>query len=237
MATTSWAEIIATSTMPIIDDVRWQEELSLNPAGFYCSKSVMIPLAVAMLNHPPELYEALVQDMVYAEYGDMLWESTAESVTAETSVPTDFVGYDVVSCVIREIDKFGNVALTPYDITYDAETGSVTFPIQEKEGVEYEVTFYKDGSFAFDLTPAQMRLVGVAIAVVWDERFSRNWLNIQMKLKDATFDTVNESNYITSVQKRLLQNQQWLTSLCRAYEQEITYWDVVPKTFNKRRMV
>ena len=237
MATTSWAEIIATSTMPIIDDVRWQEELSLNPAGFYCSKSVMIPLAVAMLNHPPELYKALVTDMVNAEYGDLLWVSTAESTTTEVTVPTDYVGYDVVSCVIREIDKFGNVALTPFDITYDAETGGVTFPVQEEEGTEYEVTFYKDGSFAFELTPAQIRLVGVAIAVVWDERFSRNRLNIQMKLKDSTFDTVNESNYITSVQKRLLQNQQWLTSLCRAYEQEITYWAVVPKTFKDRNMV
>ena len=223
--------------MPIIDDVRWQEELSLNPAGFYCSKSVMIPLAVAMLNHPPELYKALVTDMVNAEYGDLLWVSTAESTTTEVTVPTDYVGYDVVSCVIREIDKFGNVALTPFDITYDAETGGVTFPVQEEEGTEYEVTFYKDGSFAFELTPAQIRLVGVAIAVVWDERFSRNWLNIQMKLKDSTFDTVNESNYITSVQKRLLQNQQWLTSLCRAYEQEITYWAVVPKTFKDRNMV
>ena len=165
MATTSWAEIIATSTMPIIDDVRWQEELSLNPAGFYCSKSVMIPLAVAMLNHPPELYKALVTDMVNAEYGDLLWVSTAESTITEVTVPTDYVGYDVVSCVIREIDKFGNVALTPFDITYDAETGGVTFPVQEEEGTEYEVTFYKDGSFAFELTPAQIRLVGVAIAV------------------------------------------------------------------------
>lgn len=234
---TSWAEIIATSTMPIIEDVRWNEELALNPAGFYCSKSVMVPLAVAMLNHPPELYKALVTDMVDAEYGDMLWVSTDASKEAETIVPSDYAEYDVVSCVIREIDKFGNVSLTPYDITYDAETGSVTFPIQENAGVEYEVTFYKDGSFSFDLTPAQIRLVGVAIACVWDERFSRNWLNIQMKLKDSTFDTVNESNYIQSVQKRLLQNQQWLTSLCRAYEQEITYWDVVPKTFKTRTMI
>lgn len=237
MATTSWAEVIATSTMPIIDDVRWQEELALNPAGFYCAKSVMVPLAVAMLNHPPELYKALITDMVDAEYGDLLWTATEASLASETTVTTEYVEYDVVSCVIREVDKFGNVALTPYEIAYDAETGEVTFPIQEAVGAEYEVTFYKDGSFAFELTPAQIRLVGVAIACVWDERFSRNWLNIQMKLKDSTFDTVNESNYITSVQRRLLQNQQWLTSLCRAYEQEIAYWDVVPKTYKERKLI
>ena len=233
METTSWMDVIVTSAMPIIDDVRWQEELATSPALFFRAKSVMVPLAVSVLTHPLEFYQALVRDIQFAEYGETEWTSTAQSKTEVTTIPTDYAGYDVVSCVIRSIDKFGNTALIPYDITYDPETGSITFPQQEEEGTVYQVDFYKDGTFAFELSPVQKRLVGLSIACIWDERFSRNWLNIQMKLKDSTFDTVNESNYIQNVQNRLLQNQKQLSDEMRRYEQDCAYADIVPNTLRR----
>lgn len=234
---TSWIEVITMATMPIIDDVRWQEELAISPAVFFRSKSVMMPLAVAMLNHPLELYQSLVTNMVEPVVDELTWTSTAASMTGETTLNTGKTGFDLASCVLRSIDKFGDTVLTPYDISYDAETGDITFQQQEEEGLEYDIDFYKDGSFAFDLSPVQKRLVGLALACVWDERFSRNWLNIQMKLKDSTFNTVNESNYMQTVQNRLVQNQRFLYDEMRAYEQSCAYAEIAMRTYPPRQLI
>jgi hypothetical protein len=124
------------------------------------------------------------------------------------------------------------VTSTPVSgVTYDPETGTVVFPKQETVGLEYNVDFYTDGSFYYDLTEAQKRLLGLAVGVVWDERFSRNWLNLTMKVKDASFDTVNESNYMREVQNRLFMNRHLLNDELRKYEQDVAYKNTVtPKT-------
>ena len=67
----------------------------------------------------------------------------------------------------------------------------------------------------------------MAIAIVWDERFSRNWLSITQKIKDSSFDTVNESNYMREVQSRLVTNRQLLNDELRKYEQDLAYSNTV----------
>lgn len=220
---TSWASVITDAAMVYIDDVRLTEMLEVSPAFFYQKMSFYVTNSMPMLNRPPELLKYIQKDMVQPSYGAYGWLSTAESLTTETAVDTGCIGYELFSCLIREEDDAGNVTFTPYaDAVYDGETGIVTFPVQTAEGVEYSMDFYTDGSFA-DLTPTMMRLFGLAIACTWDERFSRNWLNIQMKIKDESFQTVNESNYMGTVQARLLQNRQALNDELRKYEQDCAY--------------
>jgi hypothetical protein len=126
------------------------------------------------------------------------------------------------------VDESGVVTSTPVSgVTYDPETGTIVFPQQETVGLEYNVDFYTDGSFFYDLTEAQKRILGLAIGVVWDERFSRNWLNITQKIKDSSFDTVNESNYMREVQNRLFMNRHLLNDELRKYEQDVAYKNTV----------
>ena len=150
----------------------------------------------------------------------------------ETTVETTMTGYDLFSCSLREVDESGVVTSTPVSgVTYDPDTGTIVFPQQETVGLEYNVDFYTDGSFYYDLTEAQKRLLGLAVGVVWDERFSRNWLNITQKIKDSSFDTVNESNYMREVQNRLFMNRHLLNDELRKYEQDVAYKNTVtPKT-------
>lgn len=229
---TPWTEIICNFAMPVMDDVRLIDQMGENPALFFRRMALYMDLAIPMVSRPPELDSYLNYELVKPVYDDMIWRSTSESLEGETTVETTMTGYDLFSCSLREVDESGVVTSTPVSgVTYDPETGTVVFPQQETVGLEYNVDFYTDGSFYYDLTETQKRLLGLAVGVVWDERFSRNWLNITMKVKDASFDTVNESNYMREVQNRLFMNRHLLNDELRKYEQDIAYKNTVtPKT-------
>lgn len=229
---TPWTEIICNYAMPVMDDVRLIDQMGENPALFFRRMALYMDLAIPMVSRPPELDSYLNYELVKPVYDDMIWRSTSESLEGETTVKTTMTGYDLFSCSLREVDESGVVTSTPVSgVTYDPETGTVVFPRQETVGLEYNVDFYTDGSFYYDLTEAQKRILGLAVGVVWDERFSRNWLNLTMKVKDASFDTVNESNYMREVQNRLFMNRHLLNDELRKYEQDVAYKNTVtPKT-------
>ena len=227
---TSWSEVIANYAMPVIDDVRLTDQMQENPALFLRRMCLYLDLAIPMLSRPKELWQ-LVDNATKPEYDDTVWVSTDASTTQETVVDTGMTGYELFSCAIREVDDSGVVTATSYTAAYDPNTGEVTFPIQEKAGVEYVMDFYTDGEFQYELTNAQKRLLGMAVGVMWDQRFSRNWLNITMKIKDSSFETVNESNYMRETQARLQNNINLFNDELRRYEQDLAYQNTVPSRY------
>ena len=216
---TGWSEII-NAAMQALDDERWREQLTVSPAQFYRAKSDSVLFALPLLNSPPELLDYLEKDMVQPEYDDFSWESTEESLSGETAVETGLLGYELMSCIVYGAD---GISVVPYSgADYDAETGIVTFPQQTAAGVHYELDFYTDGTFN-DLTISQKRLFGLAVCVAWDEDFSRTWLNLQMKVKDSSFNTVNEANYMDKLTVRLRENRQSFNDELHKYEQLCAY--------------
>ncbi len=234
---TNWADIVAAALVQI-DDVRLTEQMAVSPAQFYRRMSAIISQALPLLSRPPELLTFLTKDMTLPDYDDFEWTSTEESVTAEeTPVETGRLGYEICSVTQRIPKDNGTVALVPYSgASYDAETGIVTMPKQDAAGIGYDFDFYSDGTFP-DLSDYQMRLFALAIAVVWDERFSRTWLNLQPKIHDESFMTVNEANYIQQVTKRLHDNRIAFNDELRAYEQLCAYNRVFKNTMPNANLV
>ena len=232
MATTL-AEIISEA-MIYIDDVRLQEQLETNPALFYRRTSAYVTAAMPLLSSPPELLSHIEHGYVAPEYDDYEWVSTDESTTARhTDVNTGKIGYDLCSVMIVSDDGQYTQAYT--DATYFSETGVVSFPEQEQAGVMYEIDFYKDGEVA-DLTFSMKRLFGLAIAIVWDERLDRNWLALTPKVKDSSFQTVNESNYMDKLAIRKVTNRQAFQDELRKYEQDNAYRNV-NKTYHQWTLI
>ena len=220
---TAWSTVI-TAAMQVIDDERWIEQLAVNPAQFFRAKSETLKYAMPLMNRPPELRTYIENELVEPEYADGAWISTDESLEGDTEVDTGFTGYQLMSCVIR-VD--GGMEVIPYpDASYDAETGIITFPQQPQAGVEYEYDLYTDGEMA-DLSATQLRLFGLAMAVVWDEHFERNFLDITPKINDTSFKTVNEANYIEKGNHRLQANRQSFNDELRKYEQDCAYITVL----------
>lgn len=231
---TSIAEIISEA-MIYIDDVRLQEQLSTNPALFYRRTSAYVSAAMPLLSSPPELLSHIERNYKAPEYDDFTWVSTDEStMDAETEVATGCIGYDLCSVISYSEDGTYTEAYT--DATYDAETGIVTFPTQETSGIEYEIDFYKDGEVS-DLTVTMKRLFALAIAIVWDERFSNTWLNLQPKIQDSSFHTVNESTYMDKLTQRMVAKRQAFQDELRKYEQTTAYANIPFGTTGRRKLV
>lgn len=216
---TQISEIIQKA-MVIIDDVRLTQQLAQNPAQFYRRMCEYVELALPMLSSPPELYRYITDNYEQSEFADSLWVSTAESLTQETVIETGKTGYDL--CCVSVFSTDGK-SVAPYNgAEYDAETGTVTFPIQSEESITYDMDFYKDGSVA-ELTPQMMRLFALAVAVMWNERLDNNWLNIQPKIQDSSFKTINESNYIDKMTARSKEKRLEFTDELKKFEQTIAY--------------
>lgn len=221
MATT-WADIVAAALVQI-DDVRLEEQMAVSPAQFYRRMAALIQQAMPLLSRPPELLTFLQNGMTAPDYDDFEWTSDEASTAAETAVDTGMTGFDLCSVTQRVSNANGTISLVPYSAAaYDPETGIVTMPEQASAGLEYDFDFYTDGEFP-DLSQTQMRLFALAIAVVWDERFSRNWIGMTPKIHDDSFETVNEANYLQQVTKRLHENRIAFDNEMRAYEQQCAY--------------
>jgi len=230
---TAWSTVI-TGAMQIIDDERWTQQLAVDPAQFFRAKSETLKYALPLLNRPPELRTYLETGLVEPEYADGIWVSTNESLTGETQVDTGCIGYELMSCVIR---ASGGADVLPYSgAVYDPETGIITFPQQTEAGIEYDWDLYTDGELP-DLSATQIRLCGLAMAVVWDEHFERNFLDMTPKINDASFKTVNEANYIEKGNHRLQANRQSFNDELRKYEQDCMYQSVFPTGYSRVRFV
>lgn len=223
--TTGWSEIVTAAKL-IIDDVRWQDEIESDPARFFRAKSDYVSLALPLLARPPELLAYLQKDLTEPKYADYAWTSDGNSTTAQTVIQTQKIGYELFSAVLRSSDGTGAAAYP--DAVYDPVTGTVTMPVQPQTQLEYEFDFYTDGTFQ-KLTHSMKRLFALAVAVVWDERFDRDWLADTMKIQDSSFKTVNESNYIEKTSERLKKNRTQLNAELWQYEQNCVYAENVPQ--------
>ena len=233
---TAWADIVAAA-MVQIDDVRLEEQMAVSPAQFYRRFSALIAQAMPLMSRPPELLLFLKNGMTVPDYDDVLWTSDEASTTADTEIDTGLIGYDICSVTQRVQHDNGTISLAPYeDAEYDAETGIVTMPMQDETGISYDIDFYTDGEFP-DLSETQMRLFALAVAIVWDERFSRSWLNMTAKIHDDSFTTVNEANYTQQITKRLHENRIAFDHEMRAYEQLCAYSGTLKNTYNRSELV
>ena len=226
---TTWGEIITDHAMVEIDDVRLTEAAKENAAAFMRRMSLYMVNGIPLFNMPPEVSDWLQEDIQMPQYGDFYWESTAESTTKETQVDTGMKGYELFSCAVVRQDAAGTLSYEPYSgASYDAESGIVTFPAQDGAGISYTLDFYTDGSFAQELTMRQKRILGLCVAAVWDERFyGHNWLNDQMKVKDASFETVNEGTYMEKSSQKHSKNRARLMDELHKYEQDCAHLNVV----------
>lgn len=226
---TAWGEIITNYAMENINDVRLTESAQQNPAAYMRRMALYMANAIPLFNMPPEMTDWLQDGIVMPRYGDYYWESTGESTGQETVVVTGMTGYELFSCSKETRDATGGVVYTPYlDAAYDAETGNVTFPPQDGAGITYSLDFYTDGEFPHDMTMRQKRLLGLCVAAAWDERFyGHNWLNDQMKLKDASFETANEGTYMEKSSAKHGKNRGRLMDELAKYEQDCAHLNVV----------
>lgn len=217
---TTFAEILTQWAMQNIDDVNWARELSENPAAFFRAKSDTLIMAIPHFSRPPEMQAWLA--FTGPEY-DSYTETVEEAQEAGYEIETGKTGYELCSGLIITKTAHGDEVYAALDCEYDAETGLVTVETALPAGAEVDIDFYTDGVFERDLDGDQKRILGLCVGYQWFSRFANNWLNLQPKIHDKSFDIASESAHMTSVSARMKELRLDLDDALLRYEQNCYY--------------
>lgn len=226
---TKWSEIITDYALVEIDDIRLSEELAENPSAFFRKMSLYMKNAIPRFNRPHTMAERLVS--VPPHYDSYEWTADGSRL-----VKTGKTWYELCcACIIGE-DQFRNPTVTPIrDIEYVADYGMVRMPWLEP-GTKVTIDFYKDGYFREHLTPEEKRILGLCVQLVWEARFSGNWLDRTPKVKDKTFDMGSEANQMRANSDRFRMLENSLNQELNRFEQNLAYRKTfgTGKRFGKR---
>ena len=89
---TLFSDVLTQYAMQFIDDVRWQEQLALNPAQFFRAKSQTLISAIPRFNRPPNIQS-------FFAYSKPSWDDytheVAEGEAFPLTVATDKKDFDL----------------------------------------------------------------------------------------------------------------------------------------------
>ena len=224
MAQTTFSDILLGYVMQEIDDETWADELALSPARFFRAKSDSVLNGISRFNRPPEVQQWLAH--VPPKYDDFTFDPVGVSANPFV-IHTGKTGFEMCSVVVCEPGRNG---VSQYSATseYDATTGDVKV-YWSIEGSQYvEIDFYSDGRFIFNLDEETKNILGLCIAYNWFNRFAANWLNMQPKIRDKSFDIASESAHMTSATARSKELRLTLDDRLLHYEQNLYYRQQIP---------
>lgn len=225
---TLFSDVLTQYAMQFIDDVRWQEQLALNPAQFFRAKSQGLIASVPRFNRPPTMQK-------YLSYAPPTYDAYSYTIGYDDSFPlnltTEMTEYQLVSVGTVEVGETGGVTYTPYsDFSYDAETGEITLNAEIPSGTQVDIDFYTDGVFDKDLDETQKRILGLCVAYDWYYRMANAFLNVLNPITDKTFSprsaTAEDKRANTS---RYAEINRQLSSELMAYEQRLYALKYIPK--------
>ena len=226
---TLFSDVLTGYAMQFIDDVRWQEQLSLNPAQFFRAKSQTLISAIPRFNRPPNMQEYLKYEA--PAYADEI-HTVLDTDTFPLTITTTATGFDLCSVGYVTTDSVGGATYTSITgFTYDAETGAIVVQDALPVGTEIDMDFYTDGYFVNDLDDTQKRLLGLCVAYDWYYRFENAFLNVLNPITDKTFSprsaTAEDKRANTG---RYAEIMRQLSSEMIAYEQRLYALKYIPQS-------
>lgn len=226
---TLFSDVLTQYAMQFIDDVRWQEQLALNPAQFFRAKSQTLISAIPRFNRPPNIQSFL-------SYTKPSWDDYTYTIPNDATFPlvveTGKTHYDLCSVGYVVEDSVGGITYTPVTgFSYSQLDGKVTITEEVSSGTELEFDFYTDGVFDNNLDPTQMRILGLCVAYDWYYRFENAFLNVLNPITDKTFNprsaTAEDKRANTG---RYAEIGRQLSSELIAYEQRLYALKYIPQS-------
>lgn len=222
----TYSEIICDYFMVLQDDVRLQDELAENAAGFFRKMALYMKNAIPKFNRPPEAKEWLKHSD--PDWGN--WTTVTEQLLNPGDVlNTGMTGYELMSAGIIEEDDLGTPSYRTVDASYNTETGAVTLNEVVESGRELQCDFYTDGTFDYELTDEMKGILGLCVQYVWEFRFNNDFLPRTPKVHDDSFKTGNESSWTSKGTERMKMIYGQLNSALVSFEQGLAAMETLPR--------
>lgn len=219
---TTFEEVETLAMTYIKNDESLEYDMMYRLPVFYNRMRSYLKAAIPKFNRPPEMSIKL-SHRVEAQYNNVMY-TPDETIEKGTVIDTEISGFDIVSCGIVSIDKFGAPSYTMVKVdSYDPETGDLTLGEDIYGGTDLVFDFYKSGWFEDTLTDTEIGLLAMCIYNAYEHRFDNNVLERLLKIKDASFGTISEAAQTTANTGRLNQVDEELYDALRAFEQGQEY--------------
>lgn len=216
-----------------VDDTRLSD-LASTDAPLYARRMYdYFKPAISLFKIPAEMPYYLFGDKTNKKFIEPSYDSTLYTLTEDyisqftINLGTEYTGYEICACRIKEYDINGNVVYTTLPIEYNAETGIVTIDASIESpmmsGTILDFDFYTDGYFVEDLSFDIMNILGMCFQCVWQDRFNTDWLSNVTKVEDKTFFEQNRANKMRADTERLIALRNKLFAEMRRFEQNVYY--------------
>lgn len=215
---TAWSDVVTRYGNVFVDDARMKEKYAQCPAQFFDEAFYYFAAAIPRFNLPTQIIPYLVYTKPYFSFYEYTAPSNEQDgngeadseqgtepqpTTEPTVVQTRQFNYEICSVVIYSTDQFGNPIETAYsDAVYDSVSGGVTLPAGIVPGTVFRMYFAIDGYFTNTLTQEMKRLLGLAFQLVWENRFTGEWLPRAAKVSDKSFSPPNEANWTRAQEEK-----------------------------------
>lgn len=197
-------KVLADFCAVYIDDFRLSDLAEYDSPLYSYRMWGYLYAAIPFFDRPFEEQERLLgtsenPKLILPKFATVTYTVPAEETQDfEIALGDEYAGYELSSCHRRQIDKSGNVFLSPTDYTYHAESGTVTVKATAQNpmpaGAILDFNFYTDGYFQADLTLSEMKILGLCFSLVWETRFDQDYLSRVSKVEDKSFFEQNRAN-------------------------------------------
>lgn len=218
-----------------VDDIRLAEVRESAPALYLRQTWFFLRVAISLFVHPVEMQGYLLgtadePKLVEPEFADTVLTLTTSSEGSFTAnLGSEYAGYELASCRMRETAPDGYVTYYAVDFAYDAQTGDLTVNGSYPAGTVFDLDFANDGFFLNELTPEMMDILGTGFGLAWRERFNADWLSLVAKVEDKSFKEQTRSSDKRANTEQIEAMRVSFAGKMRKFEQSQYYKKFVPQ--------
>lgn len=229
-------QVITQYCEAYVDDIRLAEVRESAPALYLRQCWFFLRVAISLFNHPAEIQTYLLGTENEPKLTEPVFADTVLTLDADQdgeftlSTGSDYAGYELASCRMRETAPDGYVTYYAVNFTYDAQTGDFTVNGQYPAGTVFELDFANDGEFQNTLTPEMMDILGTGFGLTWRERFNADWLSLVAKVEDKSFKEQTRSSDKRANTEQIEAMRVSFAGKMRRFEQNQYYRNYVPQS-------
>lgn len=233
---TPFLKVLTEYCTVYVDDERLNELRVSNMPVYANTLMTYFRPAITRFSIPNTMQDYLVgstgehKNIIESRFGTYRFVAEDNISEYTVSLGEEYIGYELFAASEIKRNGIGELYTIPaHNAEYNSATGDIVLHGDIAKGTIYDFDFYSDGAFKNSLTMEIMNILGLCFQLVWENRFSENWLDRVPQIDDKSFSVQNKANKQNADTARLKELSNNLYSAMRRYEQKQYYKHIVSR--------